>query len=246
MKTIDLSLVIACYNEEKLLEKSIKEIEFVLNNSNLTYDIILIDDKSEDKTTELIKKIVKGKRNYKFLFHKENCGRGKTISDGLKIAKGKVVGYIDIDLEVSPVYIPYLANIILANRADVATGYRVYRENISSLHRSILSRGYTILVKKYLGIDLNDTETGYKFFNRQKILSISKQTSNNGWFWDTEIMAIAYYNRLIIKEIPVLFIRRYDKKSSVKIIKDTFTYLYNLYQFRKKINVYSSAYEKNK
>lgn len=235
MKTIDLSLVIACYNEEKLLAKSIKEIEFVLENAKLSYEVILIDDKSKDNTRELIKRIAKKRKNFSFFFHKVNCGRGKTVSDGIKKAKGKVVGFIDIDLEVSPVYIPYFVAKILSGQADIGTGYRIYHESLSSLPRAVLSRGYSFLVRKFLEVKLNDTEAGYKFFNRQKILSVLKETKNPGWFWDTEIMALAYYDQLIIKEIPVLFIRRFDKKSAVNVIPDTVSYFVNLYRFRKRL-----------
>lgn len=75
-------------------------------------------------------------------------------------------------------------------------------------------------MRTVLGVPLQDTETGYKFFNRKKILPIMKRTMHNGWFWDTEIMALAYRAGLRIREEPVLFIRRLDKKSSVRLLHD--------------------------
>jgi len=235
MKTVELSLVIACYNEEKILEKSVGEIEFVLKNARLSYEVILIDDKSKDNTLELIKRIARGRKNFRFFSHRVNCGRGKTVSDGIKKAKGKVVGFIDIDIEVSPIYIPYFVGKILTGQADIVTGWRTYRETLASLPREVLSRGYSFLVRKLLGVKLNDTESGYKFFNRRKILPVLKKTRNPGWFWDTEIMVLAYYDKLIIKEIPVLFIRRFDKQSTVNVIPDTVSYFVNLYRFRKRL-----------
>lgn len=91
------------------------------------------------------------------------------------------------------------------------------------------------MVRRILGIQLNDTETGYKFFDRRKILPVLKKTRNPGWFWDTEIMTIAYYQGLKIEEIPVLFIRRFDKQSMVNIIPDTLDYFVNLCRFRKRV-----------
>lgn len=234
MKKIDLSLILACYNEEKVIEQSIEEIESILNNSVFSYEIILVDDKSKDRTRNLIKKISKGKKNFHFFFHKVNQGRGKTVSDGIKKARGKIVGFIDIDLEVSPVYIPYFTAKILRG-ADVVSGRRVYRESLSSLYRAILSRGYSFLVRKLLAIPLNDTETGYKFFNRRRILPVLGRTKSAGWFWDTEIMAYSYYEKLRILEIPVLFIRRHDKQSTVNALSDTRNYLFNLLRFRKRL-----------
>lgn len=234
MKKIDLSLIIACYNEEKIIERSIEEIESILNNTTFSYEVILIDDKSKDKTRKLIKKISEGKKNFTFFFNKVNQGRGKIVSDGIKKAHGKVVGFVDIDLEVSPVYMPYFTTKILSG-ADVVSGHRIYRESLSSLYRAILSRGYSFLVRKLLAIPLNDTETGYKFFNRRRILPIVEKTKSAGWFWDTEIMTYSYYEKLRIMEIPVLFIRRHDKKSSVNTFSDTRDYLFNLLRFRKRL-----------
>ena len=141
MKRPDLSLIIACFNEEKHLEASISEIEKVLKMSKFSYEIIFIDDKSADRTLEVIKRIAKGKKNYNYFFHTKNEGRGKTVSDGILKAKGKVVGFIDIDLEVSAVYIPYCINLIL-NGEDIVVGHRIYHTNLAFLHREIFSRGF--------------------------------------------------------------------------------------------------------
>ena len=236
MKHIDLSLIIACYNEGKIFEESIKDLEFVLDNSKLSYEIIFVDDKSKDETVETIRKTVKNKKNYSAIFHENNEGRGKAVTDGIKQAQGKIVGFIDIDIEVSPVYIPYFVDKILDGDADVITGQRIYKEELKSIHRVILSKGYSMLVRKFLGIPLYDTEVGYKFFNRKKILPVIKKTANYHWFWDTEIMTYAYLDKLRIKEIPVLFVRRFDKQSTLNVFNDTLDYFINLLRFKQKLN----------
>ncbi|MDP1721668.1 MAG: glycosyltransferase family 2 protein [Candidatus Gottesmanbacteria bacterium] len=235
MKYIDLSLIIACYNEENLLRESVTRITSELDDSVFSYELIFVDDKSTDGTREIIASLVKKNKNFRALYHPVNQGRGKTVRDGIAIARGGVVGFIDIDLEVSSVYIPSFVRMILDGEADVVTGLRVYREGLSSIHRSILSRGYSWLVRSVLGIPLQDTETGYKFFNRKKILPILNKTKHNGWFWDTEIMTYAYYAGLVIREAPVLFIRRFDKKSSVRLVHDTYEYIKNLLGFHKQL-----------
>jgi len=235
MKRIDLSLVIACYNEEALLRESIARITSVLNDSVFSYELIFVDDKSSDGTREIIEALVKKNKNFCAIYHGVNQGRGKTVRDGIAIARGKVVGFIDIDLEVSPVYIPSFVRMITGGKADVVTGLRVYREGITSLHRSILSRGYSWLVRSILGIPFQDTETGYKFFDRKKILPILKKTKNNGWFWDTEVMTYAHYLGLSVREVPVLFVRRFDKTSSVRLVHDTLEYVKNLVGFHRQL-----------
>ncbi len=235
MKRIDLALIIACYNEEQLLKESIDRITSVLDDSVFSYELIFVDDKSSDGTREIIASLVKKNKNFRAIYHDTNQGRGKAVRDGMAASKGNVVGFIDVDLEVSPVYIPSFVRIIVGGKADIVTGLRVYREVLSSLHRAILSRGYSWLVRSLLWVSLWGTGTGYKFFNRKKILPILKKTKNNGWFWDTEMMTLAYYRGLKICEEPVLFVRRFDKKSSVRLVRDTIDYLWNLLAFRRRL-----------
>ena len=226
----DFSLIIACFNEEPHLNQSVNEIEQVLSKTKYSYELIFVDDKSTDNTKNLIEKMSKGKKNYKFLFHEVNQGRGKTVSDGIKLSKSKYVGFIDIDLETPAIYLFKLL-LELNNGFDVVTANRIYTLNMKSFHRFILSRGYNFLQKILLKNNLEDTETGCKLFNRKKIIPILNKVKDKEWFWDTEIMALCKLNGLKIKEVPTVFIRKEDKKSTVKIFRDTLKYFYKLIEF---------------
>lgn len=232
---IDLSLILPCYNEEPIFTESVKRIIDVLSLSRLSYEIIFVDDKSPDKTAQLIQNACTKYPHTNALYHTINKGRGKTVTDGLKEAIGTVVGYIDIDLEVSPVYIPMLVHMILENKADVVIGKRMYRTNVQSIPREILSSGYQWLSNYLIGTGNLDTESGYKFFNRKKILPILALTRHPHWFWDTEIMILAKRKGLCIEEVPVLFVRRFDKTSSVRIVRDSIDYIQSLWKFRKRL-----------
>ena len=124
---------------------------------------------------------------------------------------------------------------------DVATAKRNYTFRIRSIDRYLLSKGYSRLVKWVLGFPLQDTETGFKFFNRAKILPVLEKTHDQKWFWDTEIMVRSYLAGLKIIEIPTLFIRRFDKQSTVNPLRDSVEYLVKLFRFKKQIKQ-----EKNK
>ncbi len=236
MIDLDVSIIIACYNEEDILEENVREIQRVMGQTIYSYELIFIDDASEDKTRDLIIEITKNNPNMQYYFHKKNIGRGGTVIDGIKMAKGKIVGFLDIDLEVHARYIPSTIDAINSGY-DVATGYRFYKVSLHpvSFLRHVLSIWYRRLAGLLLGLPLEDTETGYKFFNREKILPIIEKTENTRWFWDTEVMVLSYYGGLKIKEIPCLFIRRPDKKTSVKIFRDSFDYFFELWKFNKKI-----------
>lgn len=235
--TLELSLVIPLYNEEPILEESLKEIKLLLDSSKFLYEVILIDDKSMDKTVEIANKFTNQNKGFRLFCHDKNQGRGGTVRDGIKMAKGNVVGFIDIDLEV-PVYniIPCILEI--KEGFDVATIHRIYKLKLN--YRWIMSKGYGWLVRLVCKSPLKDTETGCKFFNREKILPLLDQTIDNHWFWDTEIMVRSYYENLNIIEIPALFIKKSESLSSVHYFSDSVEYFLKLINFRKVIKKYNN------
>jgi glycosyltransferase AglD len=236
-----ISLVIACFNEAEHLTGSVEKLIETLDSSKIDFELIFIDDKSKDSTKDILKKLEKKykARKFKFLYHTQNQGRGATVTEGIQIARNPIVGFIDIDLEVSPEYIPLFVDAISKGEADVAIAKRNYPFKfwpINYLVREILSRGYVVFTRKFLGHPFHDTEAGYKFFNRQEILPVLEKVTDKHWFWDTEIVIRSYLHGLRIKEIPVVFLRREDKTSTVKLIPDTLAFLKASQSFYKVLN----------
>jgi glycosyltransferase involved in cell wall biosynthesis len=229
-KKLDLSLVLPTFNEESHFTSSVARIIRILSYTRLHYEIIFVDDKSEDGTTTLIQKVLLKHPKWKSLFHRKNLGRGRSVTDGIEIAKGKVVGFIDIDLEVSPVYIAEMTEMILSDEAEVVIGHRTNKSTVNTLFGEFISGGCRFLSQKMFGTGNLDTQCGYKFFNRKKILPVLAQCHHPRWFWDTEIMVFARRANLRIHEVPVLFIRRTDKTSSVYLWEDTMDYIESLWK----------------
>lgn len=229
----DLTLVVACYNEEPILEHSVAETFRVLDRMRLGWEVVFVDDASRDRTSELIDQIIADHpdRALRTIRHAENVGRGGTVAEGIRSARGRLVGFIDIDLEVHARYIPVCVQ-ALEEGYDIATAWRVYKFYWRSLDRFLMSQGYRWLVRLLLRTPLVDTETGFKFFRRESILPILDRTDDVGWFWDTEVMVRAYHAGLRIVEIPTLFVRRFDKVSSLKPVRDTLDYIRKLWRFR--------------
>ena len=170
----------------------------------------------------------------KVIFHERNQGRGATVTDGFRAAQGEITGYLDVDLEVHCRYVPSLVR-ALEQGADVATVRRIYAFQILRLDRYLMSRGYSFLVRRLLGVNLQDTETGFKFFRREKLLPILEQIRDPGWFWDTEFMVRALRKGLRIVEIPGAYLRRYDKTSTVRGLRDSAEYFLKLLRFRREL-----------
>lgn len=228
-----LSLVLACYNEEQVLVQSFAEIVDVLDSLGQPYEILCLDDCSRDATRAILAELP---RQYphvalRVILHERNLGRGATVSEGFRAARGELTGFLDVDLEVHARYIPSLVR-ALERGADVASVRRIYAFQLRALDRYVMSRGYGLLVRHLLGCALADTETGYKFFRRAPLLALLEEVRDPGWFWDTEIMVRALRRGLRVVEIPGAYIRRYDKTSTVRGLRDSLAYLRRLLAFR--------------
>lgn len=228
----DVSLILACYNEHEIFNDSVKRIIQVMDTTDFTYEIIFVDDKSLDNTRQLINQALLKYPNHNLsaYFHDKNCGRGQTVIDGFKQSQGGIVGFIDIDLEVGEWYLPKFISTIESG-SDVVTAWRIFDFNLRSIIRWLGSKGYFWLQEKLLRLPLHDTEAGYKFFNKAKIMPILKKCQHQDWFFDTEVLARAFAVKLTIQEIPVAFVRRTDKTSTVRMLPDTIKYLTNLLKF---------------
>jgi glycosyltransferase involved in cell wall biosynthesis len=231
-----LSLVLACYNEAQHLESSFAEIHETLEQTSWPFEVIFVDDLSRDRTREILREIVARHPalDLRVILHDTNRGRGRTVTDGFRAARGEVAGYLDVDLEVHARYVPSLVRAI-EQGADIATVRRVYALQVRALDRYFMSRGYSFLVRRMLDLPFHDTETGYKFFRRERVLPLLDEIEDGGWFWDTEFMARAARRGLRVAEIPGAYVRREDKTSTVRGLRDSVLYFRQLVRFRRKL-----------
>lgn len=229
----ELSIVIACYQEEGHLADSIRQLTRTLDKMRRSYELIFIDDKSTDRTAEVVADLVRGHPNRRAVYHGKNVGRGGTVTEGFRLATGHIVGFLDIDLEVHCRYLPPVLEAI-DDGADGATAFRHYIAGFRPMAvlRHILSSGYRKLFRLMFDVPFRDPETGFKFFVREKIAPVAERTRDVGWFWDSEIMILAHQAGLKVVEVPCVFERRADKQSTVRLCRDVWRYLVAIRAFR--------------
>src|SRR5688572_17300872 len=102
----DISIVVPCYQEEMHLRSSVSQICGLLNATSYSFEMIFVNDCSTDNTRKEILSLCNDLPNTKYLFNETNTGRGGTFVNGVTIASGKYIGFLDIDLEVSCIYLP--------------------------------------------------------------------------------------------------------------------------------------------
>ncbi len=239
---MDLSVVIPCYNEAPYLRTSMALLTEVLAQTRWEYELILVDDCGSDNTRAIIEDICRTTPQCSFIFHDVNSGRGAAFKAGFRQARGTVVGFIDIDLEVGSHYVPLMVRQILCHGYDVATGHRHYLiRQTGGLIRVLLSCSYRRLCRWMLRFGIRDSETGYKFFNRETAADVVLGSENDGWFWDTEVMCRSVLADLRIIELPVLYLRRFDKQTSVRVFHDAPRCFRQLLKFQRQVGLSAMA-----
>lgn len=236
MNRLDFTLILPCYNEGPSFNKSVDKIVKSLNGFKFKYEIIFVEDKSLDETRETVQRLVKEYKNTRLILHSKNMGRGKSVSDGIIASRANICGYVDVDCEISPSYIPLFVREVL-NGHDLVVGKRFYESGFNNITRVLSSKVYAFAVRSLIQLPIDDTEAGYKFFNRKNILPLLGKVKNKHWFWDTEICIRVQNAKLKCSQVPVIFRRRQEKKSTVRLIPDTYDYLKNLIRIKKDLAV---------
>jgi glycosyltransferase involved in cell wall biosynthesis len=228
-------VVLACYDEEAVLEDSVREIREVLDGLHRRYEIVCVDDASRDRTAEILGELADLHGDVlRVVRHARNQGRGAAVSHGFELSRGRLCGYLDVDLEVHPRYIPALVS-LLERGADVAMVRRIYAFQPRRVDRWLMSVGYAALVRRLLRLPVLDTETGYKFFWRERLEPVLREVQDDGWFWDTEFVARCVLHGLRVVEIPGAYVRRSDKASTVRPVRDSWRSWRRLLALRRRL-----------
>jgi glycosyltransferase involved in cell wall biosynthesis len=239
---VDFSLIIACYRDAPHLFANTMALDRFLGATRFRYEIIFVEDCSGDGTADEVRRCVQSLRSkgvaVEALFHSANTGRGRAVTDGIRMARGTVACYIDIDLEhMLDGILPMMCR-IQDGLADVMVGRRVIANPWAKPLRVLASWVYRGIVHSAVDLPVSDTEAGLKLFHRAKILPVLDETENPGWFWDTEIVHRAARRGLRVGEHRILFNEDRNKKSTVRIIPDTWAYL-------KALKIYRASLERD-
>ncbi|MHA1231630.1 MAG: glycosyltransferase family 2 protein [Candidatus Helarchaeota archaeon] len=190
-----ISIIIPTLNEEKAIRKVITEIPL---DKLPDTEILVIDGFSTDKTREIAHEC--GAK----VISQHKKGYGNAIYTGIKYAKGKIIVWIDSDYTYPSKQIPDLIKPILEGKADIVLGSRIkgkiYPGAMKLLHRFgnlYITLIYNILFWKRL----SDTQTGFRAFRKDALLSM--KLNNNGMGFATQTLTQGAKKRMRIKEIKI-------------------------------------------
>jgi glycosyltransferase involved in cell wall biosynthesis len=168
---MQVSVVIPLFNEDESLPELCSWITRVMDQEQLSYEVILIDDGSTDNSWEVITQISAANSAFKGIQFQRNYGKSAALNEGFKAAKGEVVITMDADMQDSPDEIPALRDMILKGGFDLVSGWKKKRFD-NTLTKNIPSKLFNAVARKSSGIQLNDFNCGLKAYKNKVVKSI--------------------------------------------------------------------------
>ena len=165
-----ISIVIPLFNEEESITELAQWIDKVLKKNNLSYEIIFIDDGSNDSSWSVIKNIKNDNPNVYGIKFRRNYGKSAALNVGFSKASGDVVITMDADLQDSPDEIPELYNLITNDNYDLVSGWK--KKRYDPITKTIPTKLFNWAARKASGINLNDFNCGLKAYNKNVVKSI--------------------------------------------------------------------------
>ena len=235
-KTFKLTIIIPCYNEKNTIEKILKKIDQSLKNYELfKYEIIIVDDFSNDGTKETLKNYI-NKEKVQIYFHDENLGKGAAIHTALKYVTGDIVIIQDADLEYNPFDYDKLLFPFFETNADIVYGSRFLGGGkyvrIHFFWHYLANKILTFICNLFINLNLTDMETGYKVFKTSALKSVNLKEKS--FSFEPEITIKLAKKNYKFFEVPITYNGRSYEEGKKIGLKDAFIALKTiiLYSFK--------------
>ena len=190
-------VVMPAYNAEKTLKQTYDEIP-----KNIIDEIILIDDKSCDKTPQVAKDL-----NITTIVHKENTGYGgnqKTCYKAALKAGADIVIMLHPDYQYTPSLIPAIASMLVFSRYDIVIASRMISQALKGgmpLYKYIANKFLTSFENFFLGQHLSEYHTGFRGYTKEVLENLPLEDCDDDFIFDNEILVLAHYKGYEIGEV---------------------------------------------
>ena len=167
----DLSIIISLYNEEESLPELVTWITDVMQKEGYSYELIMVDDGSQDGSWKIIRELSQANPNIKGISFRRNYGKSAALYEGFKAASGRVVVTMDADLQDSPEEIPQMYDMVVNQGFDIVSGWKQHRQD-NKLTKNLPSKLYNATARWITGIKLHDMNCGLKAYRNEVVKNI--------------------------------------------------------------------------
>jgi glycosyltransferase involved in cell wall biosynthesis len=237
---LDLSIVIPLFNEEENVEPLYAQLKDALEPLEQSYEIIIVDDGSTDRSFELLRDLHTLDKRLTVIRFRRNFGQTAAFAAGFEYAQGRVVITMDADLQNDPADIPRLLE-KLEKGYDVVSGWRVERWKSAWLTRRLPSVVANRLISETTGVHLHDYGCSLKAYRSEVVKNINLYGELHRF-----IPAMASWMGVSVAEIPVHYQPRqfgrskYGLSRTIKVILDLLTVRFLLSYSTRPIHIFGS------
>lgn len=239
-----LSIVVPAYNEESNIESSVFKFVSYLDAKSYDYEIIIVNDGSTDKTKDICLKMVELNKKIKFIDNSVNRGKGYTVREGFRNARGDYMLFIDADnatsidhLEKAGDFMRGGYDLIIGSRSPLdAEGAYQRIKQVFWKRKMGLYGNY--IIRKLTNEKIRDTQCGFKILKNDFAKKIIPKLVIDRWGFDVEIIALA---RLLGSKIGIIPVVWNNSDMSRVGIKGYFASFKDVLKIRK--NIKNKKYE---
>ena len=168
---MQISVIIPLLNEADSLPELMQWIDRVMQDHKYSYEVIMVDDGSNDESWTVIEKLRIQYPALKGIRFQRNYGKSAALNEGFKAAQGDIVVTMDADLQDSPDEIPEFYNMITNEGYHLVSGWKKKRYD-NTFTKNIPSKIYNAVARRSSGIQLHDFNCGIKAYQLKVVKSI--------------------------------------------------------------------------
>lgn len=173
-----ISLIIPCYNEQDTIPYLKSELEKIMSSFNgACFEVILVDNCSEDNTLALMKKLHEEDERYQYISFSRNFGKDSSMYAGLKVSTGDYVTVMDADLQDPPELLKEMYATLKSGEYDCAAAYRQNRKGEPWL-RSVLADEFYRFMSRISDADMVSGARDFRLMTRQMVNAVLELEEN--------------------------------------------------------------------
>jgi len=227
-----LSLIVPAYNEVATIQTTLRAIGCYLARRGLVYELIVAAD-GTDGTREAAAALV-DELPVTVLGTPQRGGKGRGVREGILMATGEIVGFLDADYKVAideiEKVLPWFEqgyDVVIGSRAAAGADIRVRQP----WYRRIGSKGFALIMRPLIGLrGIADTQCGFKFFRAAVARDLFSRQRIDGYMFDVEILSMAIRTGYRVKEVGVRW--QDDGDTRLQLVSGNWKNLKDLFRIR--------------
>jgi glycosyltransferase involved in cell wall biosynthesis len=204
-ESVKVSFVIPAFNEATRILDTLRRVAEYRKHLPYESEILVVDDGSTDETVAIVEQL--DYSGLRLVRNGTNRGKGYSVKSGVLAAAGEYVLFSDADLSTPIEETANLLAVAVNENADVVVGSRGLDSRYIEKHQSSVrengGRMFNVMVRMLLGLNIRDTQCGFKLFKRARVESAFQKQTTDGFGFDPELLFVMSRQGLKILEVPV-------------------------------------------